>query len=295
MTEPAANGAPDAEAPQPARPDVFVSYARTDASFVRVLVEALESRGEDIWVDWDDIPKGSDWWTRIESGIESARTVIAVVTPAFAASGTCEREVAHAAAHNKRVIPVVRVDTQPGSLPAPVSARDWILMRAADDFDRAFDELLNAVNTDLEWLDEHARLLVRAREWESNNRDGSYLLRGRELRVADEWLAAQAGHAETATPLQIEYVRNAKRSSVRRQRITFAAVTTALLVSLALTGAALWQWQRAVERQKLARSRELAAQAESSRPTDLGRSLLLAVWRPRPRPRRISRALPSRR
>src|SRR5829696_7135770 len=101
MTEPAANGAPDAEAPQPARPDVFVSYARTDASFVRVLVEALESRGEDIWVDWDDIPKGSDWWTRIESGIEAARTVIAVVTPTFAASGTCEREVAHAAAHNK--------------------------------------------------------------------------------------------------------------------------------------------------------------------------------------------------
>jgi hypothetical protein len=31
--------------------DVFVSYSRRDAEFVRRLVDTLESRGKDVWVD----------------------------------------------------------------------------------------------------------------------------------------------------------------------------------------------------------------------------------------------------
>ena len=36
-------------------PDVFVSYSRRDAAFVRRLVESIEGRGKQVWLDTEGI------------------------------------------------------------------------------------------------------------------------------------------------------------------------------------------------------------------------------------------------
>ncbi|KAB2902261.1 MAG: TIR domain-containing protein [Anaerolineae bacterium] len=38
--------------------DVFISYSRTDRAFVHKLFDALEAKGYDAWIDWEDIEYG---------------------------------------------------------------------------------------------------------------------------------------------------------------------------------------------------------------------------------------------
>jgi TIR domain len=90
------------------RPDVFISYSRKDEEFVRRLVDALEHRGKDVWIDWEDIRKSADWRAKVHAGIEASRTIVPVLSPDFATSDVCREEVEHAVRHNKRLVPIVR-------------------------------------------------------------------------------------------------------------------------------------------------------------------------------------------
>ena len=100
---------------QPERPDVFISYSRRDEDFVRRLAAALEAREKDVWVDWEDIRKTADWRGRIQAGIESAKAIVAVLSPDFAASDICGEEMEHAVQQNKRLVPIVHRDVDRGS------------------------------------------------------------------------------------------------------------------------------------------------------------------------------------
>ena len=93
---------------QPPRPqEVFISYSRKDKEFVRRLDEALKSRGREAWVDWEDIRPTEEWMQAIYAAIEGADTFVFVLTPDSVASVVCSREIGHAAAHNKRMVPIV--------------------------------------------------------------------------------------------------------------------------------------------------------------------------------------------
>lgn len=49
--------------------DVFLSYSRTDRAFVHKLFDALEAKGYDTWIDWEDIEYAEDWWQKICLGL----------------------------------------------------------------------------------------------------------------------------------------------------------------------------------------------------------------------------------
>ena len=159
------DGGADGGRIQPERPEAFISYSRNDQAFVHRLIAAIESRGMEVWVDWDDIRKGADWRARIQGGIESAKAVVAVLSPDFAARKSASR----------RRIAAPRTSASCRSFFARSIRRrcatsssrpNWIVFRDADDFETALEELLDAAESDLDWLDQHARLLVRAREWQ---------------------------------------------------------------------------------------------------------------------------------
>lgn len=262
---------------QPERPDVFISYSRQDEGFVQKLVAALEERGKDVWVDWEDIRKSADWRAKIEEGVESARAIVAVLSPEFATSDVCAAEIAHAVEQNKRIVPVVRREPDRASLRDELNAPNWIFLRERDDFIAAVDELVEAVDADLDWLDQHARLLVRALEWDRQARNPSFLLRGSDLEAAEHWLASQGAHEESATELQGGYIVASRRAATKRQRTTLGAIAVALAVALGLAGLAVVLWQQAVQRERVARSRELAASGTSVLSSDPELSVLLAA------------------
>jgi WD40 repeat protein len=257
--------------------DIFVSYSRKDIAFARILHQELNARDLETWIDWQDIPPSADWLAEVYQAIEAADAFVFLVSPTSVDSEVCSSEVAHAIEHHKRLIPIVLNDVDPAVLPPEVASINWIFCREQREYQQAFDNLVEAVRTDLDWVRAHTRLLVRAREWESKNGDRSYLLRGRDLSEAETWQAQAAGKEPSPAALQLEYILVSRKSSSRRMRTVLAAVGCGLAVAIALGFVAMVQRNSAVERQRTAVSRELASYAQAQLGVDPQLSLLLGL------------------
>jgi len=103
------------------------------------------------------------------------------------------------------------------------------------------------------------------------------LVGGSELRVAELWLARGPGKQPEPTAQQNAFVLASRRASDRRQRSLLGGASVALVVSLALGGLALFQWDQAVSNQKIAQSRQEAAESEAALSSDPELSTLLAL------------------
>jgi hypothetical protein len=272
------DGSERATTSHPDRPDVFISYARADEAFVAErLVPALTARGRAVWVDLTDIPPAADWRDRVQRGIAATRAVIAILSPRFVESQMCADEIAEAVRAHKRLVPVLIDDVDAAALGHELSTPNWILLRTDETFEPGIDRIMEALDTDLAWRDQHARLTVRAREWSAAGTDRSHLLRGSDLKAAELWLSNQAAHAERATDEQTGFIIASRHASSRRLRTLLGAVLLALAVATGLAVFALVQRHTAIQRQHVAQSRAFAASAESQLPVDPQLSLLLAA------------------
>jgi WD40 repeat protein len=265
-------------------PDVFVSYSRRDSEFVRRLVEGLQARGKDVWLDTDGIRDGEVFPAAIRSAVEGSNAFVLVISPDSIASSFCDQEVDHALEHHKQIVPLVYRQVADGELPEPIRVRNWIPFETADGFDAGLDRLVRALDTDLEWTEQHTRWLLKSREWEREGRDSSLLLRGAELGAAERWLADAAGRDPEPTPLQREYVLVSRAAAARRMRLLVGAMGVALAVSVVLGIVALTQRNAAQDNQRraeaesaVARSRELAALSESQRAFDPELAILIGA------------------
>jgi len=232
--------------------DVFISYSRKDKAFVQRLDAALQERKREAWVDWEGIRPTEEFMRAIYRAIEGADTFIFILTPDSIASEVCGREIAHAAAHNKRMIPLVAREVEAAAVPEPLARLNWIFCRETDAFEPAVDTLVTALDTDLDWLHAHTRLLGRAIEWEAKGQNNSFVLRGDDLRAAEGWLTAAGSDKERQpTPLQTAYIIASRKAAAWRQRITLAAVSLGLVVAVVLAVVAFFARQEA-DRQKTA-------------------------------------------
>ena len=186
--------------------DVFISYSRKDKTFVQSLHEALSARDRETWVDWEGIPPTAEWLQEIYGAIEAADTFIFIISPDSVASDICKREIAHAVEQHKRLVPIVHRKVDTNVVPEALAALNWVFFHERDDFDNAVQTLITALDTDLDWVRRHTRLLVRAREWENKGQDKSLLLRGKDLHEAETWLAQATQKEPKPTTLQTEYI-----------------------------------------------------------------------------------------
>jgi len=237
----------------PQSQEVFISYSRKDKEFVRRLDEELKRRDREAWVDWQGIPPGDTWEKTIYGAIEATNTFIFVLTPDSIASEVCGREIAHAAANNKRLVPIVHHDVAPDRVPRSLRELNWIFFRDSDDFDEATDKLISALDTDLNWVRAHTRLLTRAIEWDGNGRNNSFVLRGEDLRSAERWLAEAGAQKERQpTTLQTEYIIASRKAAARRQRFTLGAVSLGFVVAIALAIVAFFAEAKAKKQTQVA-------------------------------------------
>jgi hypothetical protein len=231
--------------------DAFISYSRRDQAFVEKLDAALKSLSRDPWVDWEDIHKGEEWWKAIQRGIESANTFIFVISPDSVASAVCRDEVNYAAQCNKRFLPIVwREGFDLNQLHPAIASHNWLFFRETDDFNHALKELIRAMDTDLNHLRTHTRLLVRAAEWQSKAQNSSYLLRGLDLQEADQWLMHGFAKEPKPTALQTQYINSSREAEMAalkaRQKARWIVVLTTILVNMVLvTGACFWLYSSA--------------------------------------------------
>ncbi|MBC7878149.1 MAG: toll/interleukin-1 receptor domain-containing protein [Anaerolineales bacterium] len=212
---------------------IFVSYSRKDIEFARKLTDELQKNDLDFWVDWEGIPPTVDWWQQIEKGIEEADVFLFLISPDSASSKICAQEIDCAVKNGKRLIPLVVRDIKGEEAPAQLGHINWIFFRKTDDFDASTAKLLTAIQTDYEWAQTHRRLQVKALEWERNNHENSFLLRGKDLQYAELQLATNTSKEPQPTDLQREHVLKSRQAADRQRRIT-AGISATGIIALAV-------------------------------------------------------------
>ena len=251
--------------------DVFISYSRADQPFVKVLNQALNQSQYDAWVEWEDIPLTADWWKEIQAGIDGADTFVFVISPDSVVSKVCRQELEYATANHKRLMPIVyRDEFSREEVHPALGKHNWLFFRDSDDFDTAFQNLVTALDTDLDHVKFHTRLLVRAREWDTKGNTEDYLLRGQDLSDSETWLSHAQGKSPVPTVLQQEFVYRSRQADTKRlkqarRRLTIfgGSVSVLALLALGAAGIAFQQFQKATAQGKTAFANQLVVEAQS--------------------------------
>ncbi len=264
--------------------DVFISYAREDRKFVQRLHDALATEGRESWVDWEGIPASAKWMAEVRAAIDEADCFCFVVSPDSVESPVCREEAAHAAASNKRILPLLHREVADGLVPETVAAHNWIEFDGQADFDQAFATLVKALETEPEHLRAHTRLLVRSKEWESSERDRSHLLRGRTCprrRAGYPPRPARSPPPPRARPPTcLPRARPHPAASARwsaRWRSPWCSRSCSSAVAIVQRGEAKDAQALAEEQTQVANSRALAAQALLNLEDELDVGILLAL------------------
>ena len=240
--------------------DVFISYSRKDIEFAQRIHHELEARDRQPWVDWQDIPPTAEWLDEVYAGIQAADTFLFIISPNSVVSEICTLEIEHAIQHNKRLVPVVLNDVEDGQVHSAMSAHNWVFLREEDDFEANFELLIDALDTDLEYVREHTRLLTLAIDWDENQRRRSAGLRGQELQTAEGWLAQSGSKDPQPTELHREYLISSRTAVDRLQRLIVSSVTVAFVLVLGLAAFSFYQRQQAVDAKNVAEARRQEAE-----------------------------------
>ncbi|HEY8980870.1 MAG TPA: helix-turn-helix domain-containing protein [Streptomyces sp.] len=139
----------------------------------------------------------------------------------------------------------------------------------------AWPRLRTWIEEDRERLRTHRNLTSAAHSWRELGREQGALYRGTRLASAREQLAR-----EDLTEAELAFLDAShahERRARRRARLILTAVTGALCLALVAAGLAVGQWRSAVDAQRLAESRQLAAQSSALLDSDPDLAALLAV------------------
>ena len=220
--EPTMAGIRSAKPPAANKLKVFISYSRDDTAFADEIVAGLEyDGGFEISIDRDSIREGEDWRARLGGLIAGADTVVFILSPTSAVSSMCLWEVEEAVRLSKRILPVLAKPLAEVPGPSQLAAINYVRFDPEIDgrsrsFMSALSKLRLALNTDLDWLREHTRLLLRAREWQAAGRVENRLLSGADIEHARLWLEGQPDAAPPSTELHRDYIQASEQAQAAR-------------------------------------------------------------------------------
>ena len=178
--------------------DVFIIYAPEDFVFVRVLNETLQIQNKTTWFDETVLHASIQDLETLEQevlneGIDQSENILFVVSPSAIKNPRCIQELNYAHQQNKRIIPILYREVLSAKSHPVLDQTTWLDFQPKGDFLAQFGSLFRQLESNPEHIRLHTRLLVRSREWTEAERDKSYLLRGKELQLATEWLTQSEG------------------------------------------------------------------------------------------------------
>jgi len=203
---------------QSSRAKVFISYSRKDMAFADRLEAALNARGFEPLIDRTEIYAFEDWWKRIEDLIARADTVAFVLSPDSVTSEVAQKEVAFAAALNKRFAPIVLRPVSNDAVPAALAKLNFVFFDDEARFEANADRLAEALDTDIAWIRQHTDFGERARHWFLGKAPSGLLLRSPVLEQAERWIAAASAGSPPARAVRRSRPRRRRLSSVRAGR-----------------------------------------------------------------------------
>ena len=233
---------------------MFISYAREDKWFARELQEILRQRGITSWLDDKEIRPTAQWEKEIQNAIITNDFVIYIASRNSALQDSyCLKELKFAKDNNKKIVPI-NIDTNLQWLPVEIQDIHWInfssllylqedgmirINHKSAEFDQSFNMLISALETELDWVKTHSRLLEKAWEWKAQNKNTSYLLIGDELQYFKEAVNKYQGKEPSLTEDQVEIINESEiytieqfRRQKRSKKILALTLVTIMIIGV---------------------------------------------------------------
>jgi len=189
---------------------VFLCAASGDGAIADQIRKSLLRESITVWANQFDVNSGENLEATVNRGIEGADQVVYLVSPESSQDQTCQRELAYAMALRKRVVPIQvdLLDREPAAqqsrlvsslLPPELQGVQPIDLTRSQDplqYQKAIAQLLQELNKDTAYYEQHKLLLVKALKWQAQNQNPSVLLRGYNLERAKAWLTTARTRAQ---------------------------------------------------------------------------------------------------
>ena len=227
------------EASQMQSPDqtlgVFFIHHIDDFDFSHRLNETLIVQGKSSWLAPEGAAGEMDRWDETQQLMDNAENVLFILSPSSVRCDACLTQLRYAQTQQKRILPVVYRDVVKSTVPDEIKSLPWSDFRRHEkDFLVNFGELFRTLESDPYHVRSHTRLLVKSAEWDSAQRDDSFLLRGSDLADSERWLQQTLDKVPPVTALQKAYIQASQAlpyKKIRPRSVALATVVTALAVS----------------------------------------------------------------
>jgi hypothetical protein len=160
--------------------------------------------------------------------IAAADHFVFVISPDSCQSRVCSVEINTAVELSKSILPVAFRETPMDVVPEAIGARQWIPCGAESDLASCAEQLRTLFTTSPDWLRRHTELTSRARDWQLARRR-SALLRGGDLKRAEQWLATSEGKQPPPSALQMEFIENSRKWRRNSRTIGAGLAITAMV------------------------------------------------------------------
>jgi hypothetical protein len=222
---------------------VFISYSRKDGEAADRLHAALLAQGLNPYLDKHDIAAGEDWKARLGGLIETADTMVFLISPDSIASAVCDWEINHAELKGKRILPVLARDAE--NVPERLQRLNYVFMRTPEEEQAHLPRLAEALAVDIGWIRAHTRYGEDAGEWAAAGRPSRLLLRGASIAEAEAWRDSRPATAPQLTETQSAFIAASRRGAINRQRGWVAGSLAIAVVAIGLSVFAFLQQQAA--------------------------------------------------
>ncbi|MDJ0508904.1 MAG: TIR domain-containing protein [Crocosphaera sp.] len=219
--------------------DIFISYGRPDSlEFAIKLYESLRKKNLKVWLDKHNIPLADKFQKTINTGIEKSDNFVFIISPHSVNSPYCLEEIEWALKYNKRIIPLLHVETiswetwrqrnpnktevewkeyqkkglhsSYANMHPEIAQINWIFFQEnLYNFETKFKKLVATIDKDKNYVQQHTQYLLKALEWEKNQKRNNYLLFDQQRNQAQNWLKERFIEGQPPcipTDLQCEFI-----------------------------------------------------------------------------------------
>ena len=199
------------------RAQVFLAAAASEggSSAVVALRQLLTEARISLWECPRPWPPHLDAEATVSRATEACDNYLLVLSPQALADACCLQGLLFALSLNKRILPVLVASVPPGHLPEPLQALEVLDLRTISqplDQSPPGRQLLATLGHQADYHHHHTELLLKALQWERQQRDPELLLAGADLAHYQRWwMVAQARSHHGPLQLQNLYLAESRR------------------------------------------------------------------------------------
>lgn len=131
----------EAGAPTAQQADVFISYSRRDREQMHLIREGLIASELSVWSDEKLEPGSPSWKLDVQTAIEAAGCVVAILSPDAKGSEWVNEELGYARLLRKRVFTILVRGDEVNAVPLGLTGVQWVDMRT--DYEAAITDLVH--------------------------------------------------------------------------------------------------------------------------------------------------------